>query len=78
MTDEQGDRIIALLDTISGKLSDVLIRQDSLEELLEPWQQACDRIETNTDRCESQLDSINTDINLLTRVARYRRGVGRK
>jgi hypothetical protein len=69
MTEEQGDKIIELLDAISDKLSDALNKQDRLEELLEPWQDALDNIAGNTDGENGRLGDIKTDIQFITKVA---------
>ena len=69
MTDEQGDKIIALLDNISDKLSDLLHKHEELIEIIEPWQQSSDALTTDSEQAGSTLAAIKLDVGFLVHVA---------
>lgn len=69
MTEEQGDKIVELLDGISDKLSDLLHKQEELIEILEPWQQSFDALTTNTEQIETRLSTMKIDVGFLVHVA---------
>jgi hemoglobin-like flavoprotein len=69
MTEDQGDKVIELLEAISDKLSEVLNRQVSTEELLEPWGAIFDNIAAQTEGAERQLGRLQTDIRFIAHVS---------
>jgi hypothetical protein len=60
MTEGQGEKIIELLEVISDQLREVLNRQSSIEELLEPWESVLENIAAHTGAAESQLGRLRT------------------
>ena len=69
MTEGQGEKIIELLEVISDKLSGVLNRQSSTEELLEPWETVLENIAAHTEAAESLLGGLQTDIRAMAHVS---------
>jgi len=72
MTESQGDKIIELLEAISDQLREVLNRQSSTEELLEPWETVLENIAAHTEAAENQLGRLQTDIKVMAHVSEER------